>query len=384
MPPIAPVLPGRWTLRAVAAAIATSAVVVLAGGSTGPLAQTPAEKFTLTGDEVAIYNLAGRLQVVAGTGDAVTVEVTRGGADAARLKVATGPYQGRQALRVVYPEHRIVYPAIGRGSSTRTEVDDQGYFDDVEGHSVSITGSGSGFEAHADLKVRMPPGQKLRLYWVVGEVTVTNIEGELFVDHAAGGVAVDGIRGDLTLDTGSGDVRVNRARGDVMLDTGSGDLAITDMQGGRLALDTGSGSVTVSNVRVDDLSADTGSGAVTLRATAAGEIRLDSGSGPVEVDLAADAKSLVVDTGSGRVTLRLPRGASARFEIETSSGPIDIDVPYEASHVGRHEVRGQFGKGAGTIRIESGSGGVRVTSREARGAALDTWRGALLATLSIQ
>ena len=51
-------------------------------------AQTP-ERYTIAGDDVAVYNLVGQLKVEGGTGAAVLVEVTRHGADAARLKIAT-------------------------------------------------------------------------------------------------------------------------------------------------------------------------------------------------------------------------------------------------------------------------------------------------------
>ena len=382
MSSLGPALPSRRTSRGVAAVVVAAAAVL--AGTAGLLAQPTAERFSLTGDEVAIYNLAGRLQVVAGTGDAVVVEVTRGGADAVKLEIETGPHRGRQTLRVLYPERRIVYPQIGRGTSSTLEVDEDGFFGDSDGRRITVAGSGSGLEAHADLRVRMPAGQKLTIHWVVGEVTVINVEGELFVDHSAGSVNVDGIRGSLSLDTGSGTIQVSRARGDVTLDTGSGTLAVSDVQGGRLSLDTGSGTVTISNVKVDELAADTGSGAVTVRAADVDDIRLESGSGPVEVELVDDVESLVIDTGSGRITLRVPRGLGATFEIETSSGGIDIDVPYEATEVGRHEMRGRFGDGNGRIRIDSGSGGVRIISLESRGgASLETWRGALLA-LSIQ
>ena len=363
------------------AALAAAAVALLAASAV-PLAQTPAERHSLTGDEVAIFNLAGRLQVVAGNEDAVVVEVNPGGADAARLDVVTGPFEGRQTLRVIYPDDRIVYPPMGRGSTTRVHVTEQGFFgEDHEGDVVTVTGTGSGIEAHADLRVRMPPGQKLTIHWVAGEATVTNVEGQLHIDHSAGPVTVDGLRGQLSLDTGSGTVKVSRVRGDVMLDTGSGSLMVNDVQGGRLALDTGSGEVVISNVNVSELAADTGSGAVRVRGADAPDIRLDSGSGPVEIDLADDVRSLVIDTGSGRVTLRVPRDLGATFEIETSSGGIDIDVPYEATSIGRREVRGRFGDGDGRIRIDSGSGGVRVTGRESSGSssALETWPGALVA-----
>src|SRR5262245_41726187 len=80
------------------------------------------ERFTLEGDEVAIYNLAGQVRVEPGSGHAVVVEVDRGGADGSELRVETGPARGAQTLRVIYPSSRVVYPAMGRGRS-RCELD---------------------------------------------------------------------------------------------------------------------------------------------------------------------------------------------------------------------------------------------------------------------
>src|SRR5438045_9127612 len=77
-----------------------------------PLAMTNAqavERHTLTGREVEIYNLVGTMRVERGSGSDVTIEVTRQGPDAARLRVATGEVRGHEALRVIYPERRIVF-----------------------------------------------------------------------------------------------------------------------------------------------------------------------------------------------------------------------------------------------------------------------------------
>jgi hypothetical protein len=55
-----------------------------------PLAAQTVSRHTLRGPDVALYDLAGTVQLEPGSGDAVTVELTRGGADAAQLKVAEG------------------------------------------------------------------------------------------------------------------------------------------------------------------------------------------------------------------------------------------------------------------------------------------------------
>ena len=61
----------------------------------------------------------------------------------------------------------------------------------------------------------------------------------------------------------------------------------------------------------------------------------------------------------------MPPGLGAEYDVETGSGGIDIDVPHEALHIDRDHVRGRIGDGRGTIRIDTGSGGVRILAARA-------------------
>jgi len=128
----------------------------------------------LKGDSVAIYNLVGELRVEAGSGSDVTVEIQRGGADAAKLDVQSGPLRGRETLRIIYPDDVIVMPEWGRGWNTTLRVRDDGTFGEEhgrhdrgdwfrEGHEVRITGRGrDGLEAYADLRVSVPKARAAR------------------------------------------------------------------------------------------------------------------------------------------------------------------------------------------------------------------------------
>src|SRR5437762_1259035 len=148
------------------------------------------EQRTIKGSAVAIYNLVGRMRVVAGSGDAVGVDITRGGTDAAKIRIETGPLRNRETLRIIYPSDRIVYPDMRR-SRTHLNVRSDGTFsegswDDLRDRDrVEIRGSGPGLEAYADLVVRVPAGQKIELYLGVGRVDVTNVNGNLLVDVAS-------------------------------------------------------------------------------------------------------------------------------------------------------------------------------------------------------
>src|SRR5262245_57649462 len=69
----------------------------------------------LKGDSVAVYNLVGELRVEPATGADVTVDVQRGGADAAKLDIQAGPLRGRETLRVIYPDDVISLSDWGGG-----------------------------------------------------------------------------------------------------------------------------------------------------------------------------------------------------------------------------------------------------------------------------
>ena len=326
-----------------------------------------AERRTLSGDRVAIYNLAGKVRVQAGTGSQVVVDVTRGGRDGGQLKLASGDVRGWESLRVIYPSDRIIYPDMGYRSRTQMSVNSDGTFDDgnhdrgfFNRERVEIRDSGSGLDAHADLVVSVPRGQRIAIHWGVGDANVSNVDGDILVSVGSATVTAEHTRGRLNLDTGSGSVSLTDAQGDVTLDTGSGAVTVSGVTGSSLNMDTGSGSIRASDIDVKTLKADVGSGGMRLSRVKAPRIDLDAGSGGIELDILSAIDDLRIDSGSGPVTLRLPAALSADVDIETSSGGIDSDFPVQATNFQRHRLRGRIGDGHGRIRVESGSGTIRL------------------------
>jgi len=330
-------------------------------------ASAQTEHRALSGDRVAIYNLAGHLRIQGAGGREVTVDVTRGGRDASQLNIATGPIRGAQTLRVLYPTDRIVYPELRYRTRTQLRVDEDGTFDDRSSGrdwfgrgSVEIRDSGSGIDAHADMVVGVPKGQRIVVHWGVGDAAVTNVDGDIRVSVASATVTTEHTRGSLSLDTGSGGVTVTDAEGSVNLDTGSGGLTITGVHGDELDLDTGSGSVRGGDIDVKTLKADVGSGGLRLTHVKAGRVNADVGSGGLELDLTAPVSDLSVESGSGGVTLRLPAAQGAELDIDTGSGGVESDFAIQTNRVSRNHVRGKIGDGSGRIRIDAGSGHVRL------------------------
>ncbi|MEO8636331.1 MAG: DUF4097 family beta strand repeat-containing protein [Gemmatimonadales bacterium] len=339
---------------------ALTAIVVAA-----PLAAQQAERFTLSGPEVAIFNLVGSLSIDQGAGTDVVVTVTRSGRDASQLTVERTTLRSVPSLRVVYPGDRIIYPAMGRGSNTRFTLRDDGTWDGTDwgrhgrgSHEIEITGSGSGLEASARLQISIPTGRKVTVHLGVGTVDVANVDGTLEVDVSSASISTRATRGSLTLDTGSGNIEVDDHTGNLRLDSGSGDIRVATQKNGELHIDTGSGSVRTSGITTTTLKIDTGSGEIQLGEITATRVSLETGSGSIEARFLTAIEDLKVETGSGDVTLRLPDGLNATVDLETSSGNLTLDFPVQLIRKEENSLRGRIGDGRGRIQVESGSGDI--------------------------
>ena len=318
------------------------------------------QEYGLSGDEVAIYNLAGTAEIVRGSGSEVVVRVRRGGDDAAQLDVEVGRIDGRESLRIVYPDSRILYPELGRRSETTVRVSSDGTFHgNRRGDRVTIAGSGRGLEAWADLEIMIPDGTSVSVYLAAGATDARGIEGDLTIDTGAGRVTAMDITGSLNVDTGSGSVEVRNVTGDVLVDTGSGSVDINDVRGDEVNVDTGSGGVEGSGITANRVNIDTGSGGIEISDVRSPDVYLDTGSGSVTVELLQDVDNLEVDTGSGSVTVTLPTDAGAEIDIETGSGGIDLDFPVTVRRASKDHVVGRVGDGRGRIHIDTGSGSIR-------------------------
>ena len=340
-------------------------------------AQTPQTRYVLKGDSVAVYNLVGELRVEPGSGD-VVVDVTRGGADAAKLDIQSGPLRGRETLRIIYPDDQISLPDWGHGWNTTLRVRDDGTFGDESfdhdrrgrwgradwgggSHEVRISGRGRGLEAYADLRVTLPAGKAIALHLGVGKAFISNVDGTIRMSVASADVAADRTRGTLRIGTGSGTIDLRTASGDVDLESGSGDITVSGVNGTALRLETGSGSVTLTDAKATSVHVETGSGEIEATASSGDELSFETGSGDVDVALTATFSTLHIETGSGNVTLKVPPTVGAEVDLDTGSGDIDLGgLTLQVRRVEHDHVTGTLGDGKGRLSVETGSGNVRL------------------------
>jgi len=347
--------------------VALGLVPLVLGSLVLPPAGSAQEEYRVRGDAVAVYNLAGAVEIVPGSGGEMIVQVMRGGDDAQQLEIDVQEVEGRQALVIRYPADQVIYPELGRGSRTQIRVRSDGTFFGDRGSSntreVRISGSGRGMEAWADLRITVPQGQDFALFLATGETGLRELDGSVLIDTGSGAVHARACSGELSIDTGSGEITVEGFEGDLEVDTGSGRVELNDVRGDEVRVDTGSGAVVGSHLMAASLEVDTGSGEIDLRGVSAPDVTLDTGSGRVELELLEDVDRLEIDTGSGSVTIWVPSSVGAEVEMDTGSGGIELDIPLEVREAKRDYIRGILGDGVGTIHVDTGSGVIRLIGR---------------------
>lgn len=351
----------------------TTATVIFGLTVAPPTVAAQPDDRNLSGHDIAIYNVAGRVRVERGTGNEVSVRMTRGGRDAAQLSVAVGEIRGRNSYRVLYPQGSdIIYrddtnPRNNSSSESRIDSDgtwgndQRGEWRAWRGRRVRVKSSGSGTEAWADLTIRVPDGKSVSVYLMVGELEATQITSDLRLDVSSAHVTATNIQGKLVVEAGSGRVEIRGASSSsIAIDNGSGGVSLTNVTSDNCMIDTGSGGVNGTDMRCKLLHVDVGSGGVQFADITSDDVFVDTGSGSVNLSLRSSPSKVRVDAGSGGVTLSMPSDFSATLDIESGSGGISTDFPVKTTRVERNRLRGTIGNGAGNVRIETGSGSIRL------------------------
>ena len=296
-----------------------------------PATQTDKETRTFAigaNGEFSLENLSGDIRIVPGSGQELTVEITRhargrNDADAkaglTRVRVETTHRGDRATARTVYPQNER-----------------------QPNYSVSV-----------DYLVTAPAGTRVTAKTLSGNVTVGAMTGDLAVNSTSGDIQVTGATRLMHAKTVSGNVILQNCAGADVLEaaTMSGDVTGTNIKARRVELHSISGTVTGRNV--------------TAQAA-----KLNSMSDDVifDGDLAAGGR-YEFSTHSGTVRLALDGRTGFTIEASTFAGSVKSDLPLKVENTGagsrrpNRYMRGTFGDGSATITASSFSGSVLVTKR---------------------
>jgi Putative adhesin len=161
----------------------------------------------------------------------------------------------------------------------------------------------------------------------------------------------------LDASSGSGGVTDEGVGANAKLNTGSGGIHATGLQGG-FSLETGSGNIYAEQVGAGDVKAETGSGSIELK-NLHGGLRAETGSGDIKAG-GTQSEPWHLTTGAGSVEL-WTGDAGIDLDAESGSGSIhsDRDIATKGSE-GHHHMVGKINGGGPTVKIETGSGSIRI------------------------
>jgi hypothetical protein len=161
----------------------------------------------------------------------------------------------------------------------------------------------------------------------------------------------------LDAGSGSGNVDDEGVGENAKLNTGSGEIHATGLHG-NFTLGTGSGNIYAEQSGQGDVKAETGSGNIELKSLR-GTLRAHTGSGNIKTG-GAPTGPWHLGTGSGNVELWVG-DAPLTLDAESGSGSIhtDREMLTQGSN-DRHHVTGKLNGGGPLVRVETGSGDIRI------------------------
>jgi Toastrack DUF4097 len=185
----------------------------------------------------------------------------------------------------------------------------------------------------------------------------TPVDTILTAQTGSGDVQLADIKSTVKVETGSGNIRADRLGSGSKLETGSGSIEANGLAGASI-LQTGSGEIRGQFSAPGDVIAGTGSGSVQLR-NVQGGLKVETGSGSLDIT-GQPTSPWKLETGSGDITLGI---GNARFTLDaaTGSGSIKSDLPLQMQgSMDKHHVTGMVNGGGPTLKIETGSGDIRI------------------------
>ena len=226
----------------------------------------------------------------------------------------------------------------------------------------------------AKLEIQAPDNMNVEIYWMHGEVKVSNWNGAVSVIAQDGHQSIDEVDGDLSLKSMFGSAHVNNIHGSVTLEGFTDSINASGITG-KLTLKTFASDVKLKKiVGAINLSAQKSSvttqdtnGAMTLQNGAAsmhikdhrGSIGGASESGLIDASIVGPVNAKLASV-SGPLILRVPRSSEAHVSLSTEKGNLNAPSSVESKKSANGKsARGHLeGKEPGFLRLTSESGDI--------------------------
>ena len=278
------------------------------------------------GATLLLSNVGGNIQVTPGTADRIEVEA---------LKHAWG--QNAEQAKARLSDTTIETYVTGNRVEVRVE------------HNERRDGRGM----EVEFNVKVPADATVDLRTVSGDIRVTNVKGEVRIQGVSGNVALEGTARIASVKTVNGGIAITNGGAD-----------------GQLSLSTINGDLLVQTLTTRGLDVNTVNGDVRMSGWAGDRAHIRSLDGDLDLQTSlVKAGRYEIESHGGNINLSLPEQPGFELEAHTFNGRIRIDFPIKSegpirdTDRGPRSVRGTYGDGSSSLRLQTFNGNLTVTRR---------------------
>lgn len=188
--------------------------------------------------------------------------------------------------------------------------------------------------------IKVPREYAVLLNTSGGNITVSNVKGNLNGETSGGNITLADIEGKVSMETSGGNLQVDRITGNVQMETSGGNIKVADVRGD-LYVSTSGGNVKVGMVE--------------------GKVRAESSGGDVVVSVRNGNQGVFAETSGGDIDIVVAKNISATIDASTSGGDVSCDLPITMSgKFDEQRMRGNINGGGNTIHAHTSGGDVRI------------------------
>ena len=266
----------------------------------------------------------GDLEITAGTGNSVTVDVTQGSRSNRFMDITADQMQNDVVVR-------------GKFEGTRW----------------------GNWSSDAKFVVSIPSTYNIDLSTSGGDIRVSDLQGQAKVKTSGGGIKLGMIQGLVSAHTSGGDIRVAGSGAAVDLHTSGGGIEVGNVAGNVQAKTSG-GSVSVERAGGEVYIRSSGGG-IDI-GEAGGTVDASTSGGSIKARLAAQPKAdSKLSTSGGGITVSIAPNVAVEVDAHTSGGDVTTDVPITIQ--GRQEessIAGKINGGGPRLVLRSSGGDIRI------------------------
>jgi DUF4097 and DUF4098 domain-containing protein YvlB len=207
------------------------------------------------------------------------------------------------------------------------------------------------FDANADtvdFVVTVPIETTIDVNNNLGDVSITNIKGNVTIENDFGEVDVQKIEGTLSVSSNSGEVTaasIKAGTEDIELTSSFGAVTLQNASGNNINLSSNSGKITLNEVRATrDITTQTDFGDTEFENGSASSLSIESNSGKASLLKLKVNDQIKVNSGFGEIELE--QAFAASYDLHTNSGSVTVD-------------------GAkGTLQVNTDFGGIKIENAQ--------------------